>query len=920
MGVCSKVLSIMLLVFVVFLVPTNMMAKSWTDGADQSIYSSSAGVDMEKTEESTEVKEPSKVEQWFSGVVIGLADGLNDMFSKLDMSLDQVVCGRVGSEGSKIALFSFELVEGNPYGTIAAVIYNSIRSIIFVVMAVLLATFFSKFSVVSGNSSERARFKDTLTNYLWSYGVLFLMPYLLDLWLYIRDQILYVVLIVQGDFLNKLTNNPGESLALVGYFKSLAESSASIVDALMYLGAVIITLFFAFEYAGMSMAMLIMMILFPIMCVKANIERGALSGWVWDVFSISFTPIMDMILLSVPLYMGALFPEQWLLKILTCVLVIPTRMVAKRLLGMTSAGGGLLNGMMAFAALRSGANMAKRGASRVASIADAVKNSHSDKEKSKYHNEMAAAENEDKKDVMKANGFDALSSAPEGKSSFGIGKEGKKSRLAAMAESFGFHGKEGEAKAEVSDGEMDGTSESMSGMSSLSRIETSGAEDGETFDGVARNLAKEKGALKSENSQSRQRIADLNRKKSDLQKRNADLKQQEAESGGWESYEWEIAKNNTKIAGYNQQIADEQKKIAANDTRMSAIDANLNSMSGVSGGKASSISDRQMAVLQRMANVNNFESPEFSNLSHADKAALYQKRARRNMVRAAARSVPIVTGTLAGASLAAAGGAGAVVAGGLAGGALGSSGSFTGSMLGLGAGMFMGPAAMVNAVNIGSMAGGAVNTAVSGVAGSAINAAVGSKLSNPSVQTRYISNVNAAAYASDPQQVQLAVQRANVTGGVPQTVQVDMNEVLMEPVSVAGMSESMNVMDISAEMNRKINENIRAAMDSINHAAHDDIQVNIQGAMRNVAGGRNFNALSPSQKREAVLNAGVSVVVDNIEEVLEKLDLANHSYDGVGKEIIMEKIKKDANVVAMADRFIREYEELEEKSRLDVNE
>lgn len=381
-------------------------SKSWTADADQGIYSGKE--DVKDDGKSEDNDKPSKIEKWVAGMISGLATGINGEFVNLGMSLDQVICGRVGT-GGEVAMFSFELVKGNPYGTIAAAVYDIIRSIIYIVMAIILTAISAKAMYHGGTGQSREKFKASLTAFLWYYALLYLMPYILDLFLYIRDQILYAVMERLTVLVANDSNMGISSLNLISHYKEFAASVPSITNALMYLGAVLITFFFMFEYAGMAMAMVIMVILFPFMCVKANMQRQSMEGWVCDVFSIAITPVLDMVLMTVPILTGIWFPEMWLLKMAMCGLVIPSRNAAKRVLGLSSAGAGLLNGVMAAMALRSAGSMAKRGIHRVSSIGEAVKNGKEDRKKQHYHEDMAKMEAEEKNGKMEKSGYAAVS-------------------------------------------------------------------------------------------------------------------------------------------------------------------------------------------------------------------------------------------------------------------------------------------------------------------------------------------------------------------------------------------------------------------------------------------------------------------------------------------------------------------------------
>lgn len=904
-------------------------AKSWTEDADKSIYEDGKTEDGKDKEEDEE-KEPGKVEKWFSEIVISLSDGINSKFESMDMSLDRIICGRVGSgSASGVALFTFELVEGNPYGTIGAVVYTSIRSITFVMIVIIAIGYLTKASWVrSGNTREQV--KENLSAALVYYGVLFIMPYILDLFLYIRDTFLYNILDIQDSFFSAADGNA--TFSIVGHFQALANESLSITDAIMYLAAVIVTIFFAGEYAGMAMAMLVMFVMFPLVCVKGSLQKGSLTDWVWDVFSISFTPVIDMLLMSVPVLIGVLFPKQWLLKLLLCVFIIPSRNVAKSAVGMTSAGGSIANGMMSFMAIRGALSMAKRGAARIGSAKDSIDEARADRKSANYHEQMAQAEDADEKESMQNGGFKPLDSPGNGES-FGVGKNSRKRKMAGILNHFGLDRSKGKhSSGDVQDAGNDenGLETQVNGGAGNDTV-LSSLDDSKNTEDIRKDLTKERAELKEDTQNRKQGISALRTRKAALQKENAKLRMEEADSGGSVNHSKQIAKNNLGIAAMDEEIANTQEQIAENDSRVSKIDENLQRLGGSanSAGKGRAMSGRQMKVLQRMATVDNFETPEFENLSHADKAALYRKRARKNMVKAATSTIPVVTGAAVGASL---GGVGGM----LAGGALGSTGSATGAVLGAGATMFMGAPAMVMSANVGSAVGGAVSGGASAVINFAASKMAGSGLNNPKQSVRYTMSGTASGGGGGPQQTVTVVPGngpvPSPTGGSSQ-VSVNIDSVAGGAAVPASMVSAIvdgtddkasfgmpvqEIINITQELQHKVSENMPGALNIINESAHGSMQQDIQDSMRKVVVSQQFSSgENYSRKRDMVASSGAKVVADNIYKAMQSMNFDIQGQEDAVYKIIHDRVSNDPNIVAMADKLVKEYDDAYRMSMAD---
>lgn len=854
------------------------VSKSWTADADQGIYNG-RGEDAKDKSDTEDEEKPSKIEKWVAGMISGLATGINGEFEKLGMSLDQVICGRVGT-GEDVAMFSFELVKGNPYGTIAAAIYDIIRSIIYIVMAIILTAISAKAMYQGGTGQSREKFKASLSAFLWYYALLYLMPYLLDLFLYIRDQILYAVMNRLTVLVSSDSGMSADSLNLISHYKEFAASSPSITNALMYLGAVFITFFFVFEYAGMAMAMVIMVILFPFMCVKANIQRQAMEGWACDVFSIAVTPVLDMVLMTVPILTGIWFPEMWLLKMAMCGLVIPSRNAAKRALGLSSAGAGLLNGVMAAMALRSAGGLAKKGFHRVSSIGEAVRNGKEDRKKQHYHEDMAKMEAEENRGKMEQAGYAAVSSPLAEK---GMGK--KKKENAGGANSEGNFGMD-----EIYDGAA-----------------------GQSAEEIAGDLGQRKDMLQDSVHAGKKKVAALNKDKSGLELENARLREREAKSGGRENFSEKIAENNQKIAGINDEIAGARQSVAENEAELAGVNRKLQNMQGAafgfSGTGKGTASAMQQEIAGRHADIHNFERPEFSLLSHADKAALYQKRAKKNFMSAMAQSVPIASGAVLGASLGAGAGIGGTLLASAAGAGIGTSGSAGGALAGAGAGLFYGPALAAQTAGIGSGIAGAGSAAVTLAAENIAPHMPNRRQLKPSSGGQaYVPAGQGALGGNKPSSDHGGAGIVVPAGPLPPGPPAAGYETRQSPVFGNITAGSADIYDVNAKASRFVSRNFGNISSHLSEKMAepgfcDEVKYGMQGAVSRVGYGK----LSFIEKQRALSRGGAEVFAKSAMKMLEQEGLAYGSaeYAGVYNRLL-EEFSSEKTIQKMAGAMLEQ--------------
>lgn len=332
-------------------------SKSWLSGADQSIY---GGDTTESTQTESEPDKPGTIEKLFIGLIKPIIDGLYEILQALNIDMNSVVFGRVGghgyqsSAGNKISLFTFELSRGNPYGMVAFNVYSMIRNIAYLIMGIIL---FAKFVITTySTSSGKARdsFKDALKYSVIAFLVLTIMPYFLDVLIYLRDSILYTVGIKGANAL--LGTEMGNTV--VDAFKDGA--SKSLLNTFMYAGSILLSVYFAAQYAGVALSMTISVVAFPFVCIKSQVDKNALTSWINEVVGYLLIPIMDSILLLIPTSMSLLSANSAdsnaiaVVQLFVCAMLIPARQTLRSVLGLKSnmgLEGASLGTMMAGAML-----------------------------------------------------------------------------------------------------------------------------------------------------------------------------------------------------------------------------------------------------------------------------------------------------------------------------------------------------------------------------------------------------------------------------------------------------------------------------------------------------------------------------------------------------------------------------------------
>ncbi len=661
----------------------------WLKGTtDESIYGNP--IDAGEEEQDISVGKPGRVEQYIAELLRNIGSSIISLLQdNIGASLDSIVYGRVGSgQPNKVNIYAFELRKGNPYGVTASVCYALLRGMMFIFLGITFVFQLAKSAWTGQTAKSRDEIKSMMPTMALKFAALILMPYLLDVALYVRDVLLYGIKEVTSQMITG-----GATLSLSKAFLINAERSGTFVDAVMYLGTVVLTVYFVFLYVAVAIDMLVCFVSFPFLCVLQSRKRDLLSGWVMTMFSNLMTPVIDAVLLLIPLLTSLMLSDTIkgvaVIQLVMCMLLIPARTRFKALLGIQSnERNGFLGAMAMMTLARAVASRIRQGAGR---LADAF----SDARKSRMYGEMADVDREEEESYLSAaEGKDnANSRLPEDESALSGADKGQDAENGVLSA-----GMESENPGEQED--MPGPDK---GPDDMAGTDPAGyAVPGSSYGGGTAD-AEDAGTPQSRNDLLRSVDSAMNQSQENLDKLKldrAELMQQDKQlrrqmlnhRRGSEEYR----KLEMERADVENQTAQLDKRIAMENGRLNQLrqqSRQLHTAMGVHG-TPTSFDDRRAEILQKRATISNFEQPEFKGvLSNAQMRDLYRKRAVANVAKVAA------------------GTGGAVALGAVAGGSavfLGASAVALSSAGGIQAGGSAGEAAVDASIEAGRIAGPAV--------------------------------------------------------------------------------------------------------------------------------------------------------------------------------------------------------------------
>lgn len=363
---------------------------SWTNGLDNSIYDGDA---QKIKKDKDEDKDPGVVEGLLIAFFKSMGDWGYKFFNNIHMTLDTVILGRVGGHGIamngyNVALFTFELRPGNPYGVVAAAAYTTMRNIIYILILVIVMGKLAAATYAGGSQRAIQALKDSIGSFALAVVMLTAMPYFVDVFLYIRDVGLYATAVSLG---KNVLNMDISSLSLIDMFKENAEQS--FMNTGMYVGTLLLNLYFGLQYVGLALSYVVYFFAFPFVCMNMQFDKKALGEWWKSLLFSMVVPISDIMLLFIPLAFSHLGSSQavHVLQLIICSMLIPTRMQLRGAMGIHTNIGMEMAGIATMMGAMSFARSAIGGTARLAAgIGGGIAGGMRDRSMAKMNQEQAA--------------------------------------------------------------------------------------------------------------------------------------------------------------------------------------------------------------------------------------------------------------------------------------------------------------------------------------------------------------------------------------------------------------------------------------------------------------------------------------------------------------------------------------------------
>lgn len=626
---------------------TTVNAVGWVDHNDK-IYTQEEPKTSKKKEdkkkETFEIdEEPGFLEKIFGELMYSIGNWLHTVFESFGFDIDTIILGRLKYGKSDANLFGFDLSKGNVYGIMSMSVYGSLLSIAWTIMVVMMMAITVK-HLYKNNAESRGMLKTEIVGIVIVFVVLPLMPYILDVCIYLRDALLAWLRDI-------LTNMVGTTN--LGLWDSLSyayeKSGHAFVPGCLCMGVTVLTIFFMYNYLLIALTMVLLVIAFLIICLfNSNKRKTTMENWLSMCLTNLLIPIFDFILIIlvgiIPLISGTSLAAS-IVQLMLAWNIRKARSIMLNILALRTAqpldGLGGMFGLMAAGRLLGGVTNGVR------SIKNNISGGIEDRKNAKTEREMGEID-EDENTIPERVEDDEYND---------INQDNENQESSGQYNDYN----EDETDSSIDEGDVDSIGDdSMDSNASENDIEQDSEEGNENID--------------EQIDSNREKIDELDKANSELGKELSSLENNpENDSAKADSIRSQIAQNNKKKDELNAENKVLAQRRSGNNIESGINGNSNNSRQNVSGDiqahnngnnsylknsqsnnmdnsdygsqfakrynpKTATPQEKKMHDLAlKRATVRNFDSPDMKGLlSHEEMAKFYNKRAKQRFISAGA--------------------------------------------------------------------------------------------------------------------------------------------------------------------------------------------------------------------------------------------------------------------------------------------
>lgn len=296
------------------------------------------------------------------GIIVSITE-------QLDMDIDAIVYGRVLSGQDTVSYFLFGMENGNIYGVIGAVLYAVFRGFVFAALAIQFLYMLGMF-ILKGTGKGRSDLKAGLYNFGFVFIMMYLVPVIVSILVYIRDAMLNLLLSVSQSV------SGVHALGICDLVTKATATDFSLAATAVFCITYGCVLVYAYDYIKIAITEAYLFGCFTLVAFRSFSDKRIMTKWVGEFIINLFVPVMDAVGLMIVVFFESKMPiisasggKMGVITVIAFMGIMPARNKILQLFGAPIPGRGFSVAALAILASRMAGKTAKTAGTVAAGVA-----------------------------------------------------------------------------------------------------------------------------------------------------------------------------------------------------------------------------------------------------------------------------------------------------------------------------------------------------------------------------------------------------------------------------------------------------------------------------------------------------------------------------------------------------------------------
>lgn len=296
------------------------------------------------------------------GIIVSITE-------QLDMDIDAIVYGRVLSGQDTVSYFLFGMENGNIYGVIGAVLYAVFRGFVFAALAIQFLYMLGMF-ILKGTGKGRSDLKAGLYNFGFVFIMMYLVPVIVSILVYIRDAMLNLLLSVSQSV------SGVHALGICDLVTKATATDFSLAATAVFCITYGCVLVYAYDYIKIAITEAYLFGCFTLVAFRSFSDKRIMTKWVGEFIINLFVPVMDAVGLMIVVFFESKMPiisasggKMGVITVIAFMGIMPARNKILQLFGAPIPGRGFSVAALAILASRMAGRTTKAAGTVAAGVA-----------------------------------------------------------------------------------------------------------------------------------------------------------------------------------------------------------------------------------------------------------------------------------------------------------------------------------------------------------------------------------------------------------------------------------------------------------------------------------------------------------------------------------------------------------------------